>query len=219
MTAIALEACSLYRFFRTGDEETVALKGVSLSVAAGEFVAVTGPSGSGKSTLLSCLAGMDDPDGGNVTIDGVRISHRSERDRTRIRARHIGVLFQSANLIAHLTVKANLALVTSFTGSRRRPTTDLLRRLDIHERADAYPSELSGGELARAGLAVALANDPTVLLADEPTGEVDSSTEARILELLTATAERGTAVIVASHSHAVAAAASRVVRLLDGRMV
>ena len=104
MNASALEARSLYRFFRAGDEETLALQGVSLTVARGEFVAVTGPSGSGKSTLLSCMAGMDDPDGGDVTIDGSRVSHRPGARRARIRARHIGMLFQSANLIEHLTV-------------------------------------------------------------------------------------------------------------------
>ena len=218
MNTSALEARSLYRFFRAGDEETLALRGVSLTVARGEFVAVTGPSGSGKSTLLSCMAGMDDPDGGDVTIAGSRVSHRAEPARARIRARHIGMLFQSANLIEHLTVSGNLALAQSFVRPPRRDTAELLRVLDIHARMTAYPSELSGGELARAGLAVALANEPTVLLADEPTGELDSVTEARILDLLTAAADRGTAVIVASHSPAVAAAASRVLRLDDGRM-
>jgi putative ABC transport system ATP-binding protein len=214
----ALEARSLYRFFRAGDEETLALQGVSLTVARGEFVAVTGPSGSGKSTLLSCLAGMDDPDGGSVTVGGVRISHRSEPERARIRARHIGMLFQNSNLMEHLTVSQNLALARAFMSDTRSHETDLLALLGIHERATAYPSELSGGELARAGLAVALANDPIVLLADEPTGEVDTVTEARILDLLIGAADRGTAVIVASHSPAVAAVATTVVRLDDGRV-
>ncbi|RDH78375.1 ABC transporter ATP-binding protein [Mycolicibacterium moriokaense] len=218
MTACAVAARRLYRFFRAGDEETLALQGVSLSVAPGEFVAVVGPSGSGKSTLLNCLAGMDEPDGGDVTINGSRISHRPEPTRARIRAEHVGMLFQSANLIEHLTVTGNLALVQSFGRRPRRGARDLLQRLNIHERAHAYPSELSGGEVARAGLAVALANDPAVLLGDEPTGELDSVTEALILDLLTAAADRGTAVVVASHSRAVADAASRVLRLDDGRM-
>ena len=128
------------------------------------------------------------------------------------------MLFQSANLIEHLTVSENLALVRSFVRPRRRTAPNLLKLLKIHDRANAYPSALSGGEVARAGLAVALANDPAVLLADEPTGELDSITEARILELLTAAADHGAAVVVASHSPAVAAAASRVVCLDDGRM-
>jgi putative ABC transport system ATP-binding protein len=218
-TPAALQVRSLYRFFRAGDEETLALQSVSLCVAAGEFVAVTGPSGSGKSTLLSCMSGMDDPDGGDVTVAGLRISHRPEPERARTRGRHIGMLFQGANLIEHLTVMQNLALAQSFGRRSDRPDkADLLTRLGIQERAAARPSQLSGGELARAGLAVALANEPTVLLADEPTGELDSATEARILDLLTAVADRGTAVIVASHSPAVAAVATRVVRLDDGRI-
>jgi putative ABC transport system ATP-binding protein len=213
----ALEARSLYRFYRAGEEETLALQGVSVRVESGDFVAVTGPSGSGKSTLLSCLAGMDDPDGGIVRIAGQRISHRTERERAPIRARHVGMLFQSANLVEHLSVAQNLALVQSLAARSSRGGPDVLSMLGLRGRSGAYPSQLSGGELARAGLAVALANSPTVLLADEPTGELDSTTEAEVLHLLIAAAQRGTAVVVASHSSAVAAAASRVVRLAHGK--
>jgi putative ABC transport system ATP-binding protein len=215
----ALEARSLYRFYRAGDEETLALQGVSLTVACGEFVAVTGPSGSGKSTLLACLAGMDNPDGGAVDIAGQRISHRPDSVRARVRARHVGMLFQNSNLFEHLTVAHNVALVRSLPGraaAADRP--DVLSLLGIAGRATAYPGQLSGGELARAGLAVALANRPAILLADEPTGELDSTTEAQVLDLLTAAAAHGTAILVASHSPAVAAAADRVVRLDDGRV-
>jgi putative ABC transport system ATP-binding protein len=213
-----LQGRSLYRFYRTADEETLALQGVSLSVQSGEMVAVAGPSGSGKSTLLACLAGMDDPDGGSVHVAGQRISHRPEPERARIRARHIGMLFQQDNLLDHLTVRNNLALVRSLAGRRRRADhLDTLGLLGLSDRADAYPSQLSGGERARAGLAVALTNEPDVILADEPTGELDSATETRILELLSQAAARGAAVLVASHSPAVAAAATRVLRLTDGR--
>jgi putative ABC transport system ATP-binding protein len=212
-----LEARSLYRFYRAGDEETLALQGVSLRVESGDLVAVTGPSGSGKSTLLSCLAGMDDPDGGSVRVAGQRISHRSERDRARIRARHVGMLFQSGNLVDHLNVAQNLALVQSLAVRPSTVAPDLLGMLGLRDRRGAYPSQLSGGELARAGLAVALANTPTVLLADEPTGELDSATEAQVLDLLIDATHRGTAVVVASHSSAVAAAATRVLRLEDGK--
>jgi putative ABC transport system ATP-binding protein len=214
----AVEARSLYRFYRSGDadnvEETLALQGVSLTVRAGELVAVTGPSGSGKSTLLACLAGMDEPDGGSVRIAGHRISHQPERTRTRLRARLVGVLFQQANLLEHLTVAQNIALVGRFTHHRH----DLLAATGLERRARAYPSELAGGELARAGLAVALANRPAVLLADEPTGELDGTTEARVLDLLTAATRDGTAVVVASHSPAVAAIARHVIRLDDGKV-
>ena len=218
-TPPALEARSLYRFYRAGDEETLALQGVSLRLEAGEFVAVAGPSGSGKSTLLACLAGMDNPDGGSVRIAGQRISHRPEPERARIRARHIGMLFQNANLLDHLTVAQNLSLVRSLAGpAHRADRPDLLSLLGLSERAAAYPGQLSGGELARAGLAVALANHPAALLADEPTGELDSVTESRVLDLLSVAAAGGTAILVASHSPAVAAAAARVIRLDDGHV-
>ena len=218
-TPPALEARSLYRFYRAGDEETLALQGVSLRLEAGEFVAVAGPSGSGKSTLLACLAGMDNPDGGSVRIAGQRISHRPEPERARLRARHIGMLFQNANLLDHLTVAQNLSLVRSLAGpAHRADRPDLLNLLGLSERAAAYPGQLSGGELARAGLAIALANHPAALLADEPTGELDSVTESRVLDLLSVAAAGDTAILVASHSPAVAAAAARVIRLDDGRV-
>jgi len=223
VTPPALRAVSLYRFFRAGDEETQALRGVSLAVEPGELVAVAGPSGSGKSTLLSCLAGLDTPDGGMVHVAGQRLSHRPERERTRLRARHIGLLYQSANLLEHLSVDANLALVQALVARRTEPAAAqrrlaLLRSLDIEQRSTATPSTLSGGEAARAGLAVALANDPAVLLADEPTGEVDADTERQIVGLLRARADAGTAVVVVSHSAALAGAADRVIRLADGKV-
>ncbi|MEP6979289.1 MAG: ABC transporter ATP-binding protein [Nakamurella sp.] len=213
----AIEAQALYRFFRAGEEETLALQGVSLTVAAGEVVAVTGPSGSGKSTLMALLAGLDEPDGGTVRVQGERLSHRTETARARMRARSIGVLFQSGNLLAHLTVTANLDLAQQLSGHHRRPViTGLLAELGLTSRATAYPAELSGGELARAGLAVALANEPAVLLADEPTGELDASTEAQVLSLLTSRAAAGVAILVASHSPAVAGIADRTITLADG---
>ncbi|MDT7732502.1 MAG: putative transport system ATP-binding protein [Mycobacterium sp.] len=213
-----IEARSLYRFYRAGDEETLALQGVSLTVQSGEFVTVAGPSGSGKSTLLACLAGMDNPDGGSVRIAGERISHRPEPEQARIRGCHIGMLFQDSNLFDHLTVAENVAIVRALLGRTHIESFDVLGQLDLSDRASAYPGQLSGGELARAGLAVALANAPTALLADEPTGELDTVTEALVLGLLSEAAARGTAIVVASHSPAIAAAAARVVRLDDGRV-
>jgi putative ABC transport system ATP-binding protein len=214
-----VEAASLYRFFRAGDEETLALQGVSLTVASGEFVAVVGPSGSGKSTLLACLAGVDEPDGGLVRIAGETISHRPERCRAPLRARTIGLLFQSRNLFGHLTVRQNVGLTQRIAGVAMRHHPDvLLASLGIGGHARAYPDELSGGELARAGLAVALANDPVVVLADEPTGELDTATECDVLALMRDRADSGTAILIASHSPAVAATADRIIRLSDGRI-
>ncbi|HZA11415.1 ABC transporter ATP-binding protein [Mycobacterium sp.] len=212
-----LEAASLYRFFRAGDEETLALQGVSLTVAAGELVAVAGPSGSGKSTLLACLAGIDNPDGGVVRISGQRLSHQPEHVRSRIRAEQIGLLFQTANLLPHLTVAQNVRLAQALVRRSAGPAT-LLEALGMGHRARAYPSQLSGGELARAGLAVALANTPVVILADEPTGELDGATEAIVLDLLVDCAQAGAAILIVSHSGAVTAAADRVIRLSDGRV-
>ncbi|MEA2496121.1 MAG: putative transport system ATP-binding protein [Thermoleophilaceae bacterium] len=214
-----LDADSLYRFFHAGDDETLALKGVSLSVEAGEVVAVTGPSGSGKSTLLSCLAGLDEPDGGMVRIDGQRLSRRPEEERAELRARALGMLYQQANLVGHLTVDANVRLAQALAGGREHPSrADLLAQCGIDHRAHSHPSQLSGGELARAGLAVALANDPPVLLADEPTGELDEATAERILGLLHDRAAQGAAIVIVTHNPHVAAAADREIRLRDGRV-
>jgi putative ABC transport system ATP-binding protein len=227
----------LYRFFHAGDDETFALRGVSVSVRAGELVAVVGPSGSGKSTLLACLAGLDEPDGGHVRIAGQRITRRDEATRAGLRARWIGMLMQSGNLIEHLSVAQNIraaqALVPRESGgdgrsrTRSQATQDdpsgpgaqhVLADVGLADRAGARPSTLSGGEAARAGLAVAMANDPPVLLADEPTGEIDREAEARVLQLLRSRADRGKAVLVVTHSEIVAAAADRVVRMVDGRI-
>jgi putative ABC transport system ATP-binding protein len=227
-----VEGRELYRFFHIGDDETFALRGVSVSVHSGEMVAVVGPSGSGKSTLLACLAGLDEPDGGHVRIAGRRLTGRDEATRAGLRARWIGMLMQSGNLVEHLSVAQNIhaaqALVpraqakrdgqAGADGASRPQAHQLLEDVGLAERASARPSTLSGGEAARAALAVAMANDPQVLLADEPTGEVDRQAEARVLELMRGRADRGKAVLVVTHSERVAAAADRVVRMVDGRV-
>jgi putative ABC transport system ATP-binding protein len=214
-----LRARDLYRFYRAGDEETLALRGVSIAVSAGQLMTVSGPSGSGKSTLLACLAGLDEPDGGSVYVRETRISHRPEHERSALRARHIGTLFQSANLLEHLTIRRNLELVQRIAGRRDVGRADaLLDAVGLTRRSGARPSELSGGEMVRAGLAVALANDPAVLIADEPTGELDGQTETSVLRLIRDQADRGTAVVVASHSAAVEAMADQVIRIRDGQV-
>ncbi|GGP87851.1 MULTISPECIES: ABC transporter ATP-binding protein [Streptomyces] len=212
-----LTARDLYRFYRAGEEETLALRGVSLRVRRGETLAVTGPSGSGKSTLLACLAGLDEPEGGVVHVAGERLSHRPEADRARIRARRIGILLQSGNLLAHLDLRANIRLAHTAARTPRPTPSALLDQVGLHGRGAALPRELAGGELARAGLAVALANDPDVLLADEPTGELDGTTEQRILELLRERAHNGAAVLLVTHSAEVVRIADRVIALRDGR--
>ena len=214
----SLDAHELYRFFHIGEDETIALRGVSLSVYPGEIVAVTGPSGSGKSTLLGCLAGLDEPDAGWVTVSGSRLSRRPEAERARLRAEGIGILLQSGNLLDQLTVNENLTVSASMAGSPRRQFDDLLASVGIAHLAQALPSRLSGGELARAGLAVALVNNPAILLADEPTGEVDAESERHLLRLFTKRSQEGGATLIVTHSPAVAAAADRTIHLVDGRI-
>lgn len=215
-----LEAVDLYRFYHAGDDETLALRGVSLQLQPGEIVAVTGPSGSGKSTLLACLAGLDEPDGGRVRIGGEVMSRRSEAQRAELRRRRVGMLFQTGNLLDHLNVEQNVVLSQRLAGrvdSGR--VADVLTAVGLGDRAGAIPSTLSGGEMARAGLAVALANDPMVILADEPTGELDEVSAARIMTLLRNRADAGAAVLIVTHNAGVAAAADREVVLLDGQLV
>jgi putative ABC transport system ATP-binding protein len=215
-----LKASSLYRFFHAGDDETLALQGISLSLEAGELVAVTGPSGSGKSTLLSCLAGLDEPDGGSVEVAGERLSRRTEEERARLRSQHIGVLYQQSNLVGQLSVLDNVALAQRLGGSAGGGAwrSELLGLCGIANRAGARPAQLSGGELARAGLAVALAVDPEIVLADEPTGELDEDTAERVVDLLKSRAERGAAVLLVTHSPDVAGRCDREIRMRDGRV-
>ncbi|HKN30338.1 MAG TPA: ATP-binding cassette domain-containing protein [Roseiarcus sp.] len=216
-----LEVDDLYRFYHPGDAEVRALRGVSLSVDRGETLALVGRSGSGKSTLLACIAGLDEPDGGAVVIDGKRMTRRPEAERAALRAKSIGFLAQSGNLFAHLTVAENVALQLGLRGRRGDAGSikSLLDLVGLAGRAYALPAMLSGGEAARAGLAVALAADPPLLIADEPTAEVDRETENRILDALERRRGVGGATLIATHSAAVSARASRTVNIEDGRLV
>jgi putative ABC transport system ATP-binding protein len=193
---------------------------VSLTVDPGTIVAALGPSGSGKSTLIGCLAGLDEPAGGTVFVRGERVSHRRETERAKIRARRIGVLLQTGNLIQHLDLRGNVrvAQLAGGTPAPRRRIDALLAQVGLAARRHAYPTELSGGELARAGLAVALANDPDVVLADEPTGELDGDTEKQVIRLLAEHAGRGAGLVMVTHSAEVARMADRVLTLTDGQL-
>lgn len=215
----ALEAHELYRFFHIGDDETAALRGISFHLSAGEIVALVGPSGSGKSTLLSCVTGLDEPDGGHVEVAGMRLTRRSETERTRIRAANFGILPQSGNLFGHLNVEQNLRLQMQLAGKPNEIRIGaLLESVDLRHRARAFPTELSGGETARAGLAVALAADPPILVADEPTAEVDRDTELRLIAHFEARRRAGLATLLATHSQALAHRADRIIGLKDGRI-
>lgn len=216
----AIEAVDLYRFYHAGEAETLALRGVSLQVAPGEMVALIGPSGSGKSTLLACLAGLDEPDGGHVVLLGDRLTRRPEAERAARRAARIGILLQADNLFETLSLADNIRLQIRLAGRPEAGRLDtLLARVGLLERRDAMSGQLSGGEAARAGLAVALAAGPAVLLADEPTGEVDAQAETRLLDLLAEQCRAGMAALIATHSQAVATHADRLIRIEDGRTV
>lgn len=220
-----IEARGLHRFYRRDgrmDSEVAALRDVDLVVAGDEMVAVVGPSGSGKSTLLTLLAGLDDPDGGSVRVAGERMSHRGAAEQARLRGRRVGMLTQSSGLVDHLSVLGNVLLAASLR-PKPRPgrfeARELLARLGLEHRAGVRPATLSGGETARANLAVALVGAPPVLLADEPTAEVSRGEEAAVLHLLRRERPAGGAIVVVTHSPAVAAVADRVVELSAGRVV
>jgi len=214
-----LEAFDLYRFYHAGEEETLALRGVSIGLEEGEIVAVMGPSGSGKSTLLACLAGLDESDGGYVELMGERLTRRPEAVRAAMRAANIGILLQSGNLFEYLTVEDNARLQMSLAHKTdERRLGELIELVGLDDRRRSRPSQLSGGEAARAGLVTALAADPKVLLADEPTGEVDEETEAEVVQIFEKRREKGYGTLIATHSEALASKADRVVRLIDGRV-
>lgn len=214
-----LEAFDLYRFYHTEEEETLALRGVNLKISEGEIVAVMGPSGSGKSTLLACLSGIDEPDGGYVKLLGQRLTRRSEAERDAARAKNIGIVLQSGNLFDHLSIEDNIILKMKLAHKvDKNRVHNLLELVGLSGRRKFYPFQISGGEAARASIAVALATNPGLLLADEPTGEVDAETESRIIQLFETYKRDGGSAIIATHSSSLAGHADRIVHLLDGRI-
>jgi putative ABC transport system ATP-binding protein len=210
--------------YRQGDAEVKALAGVTLDIAAGEFVAIVGPSGSGKSTLLHLLGGLDMPSSGDVLIDGAPISRMSDDEVTIFRRRSIGFVFQFFNLLPTLSAEENVALPLLLDGKRSRdvrPKVEAaLEAVGLAHRRSHRPDELSGGEMQRVAIARALVIDPKVILADEPTGNLDSATGEQILALIhAANRERGATVVMVTHDAKAAAHGSRVVTMRDGRVV
>lgn len=200
-----------------------ALRGLDLTVSRGEFVAVCGPSGCGKSTLLNVIAGLEVPDEGTARIGDDEVTGRSEDQLAHLRRRHIGMVFQFYNLLDELSVEQNIALPAMLGGRKRKAAEararDLLGLLGLAERAGSSPSVLSGGQRQRLAIARALANDPTLLLADEPTGALDSTTGEAVMALLRARCDAGAAGVLVTHDARHAAWADRVVFLRDGRVV
>jgi putative ABC transport system ATP-binding protein len=207
---------------RSGGRAVTILDGVSLDVDAREMVAVTGPSGSGKSTLLGLIAGLDRPTAGSIVLDGVEITRLDEDALARLRRDRIGLVFQSYHLISTLTALENVAMPLELAG-RPRPldrARELLAAVGLADRADHYPAQLSGGEQQRVAIARALALRPRLVLADEPTGNLDSATGAQIIELLLAlNREHESTLVLVTHDEALARHAERIVALRDGRVV
>jgi putative ABC transport system ATP-binding protein len=219
----AVRAENLHKSFVLGSSAVGALRGVDFSVNRGEFVAVMGPSGCGKTTLLNLVGGIDVPSRGAVWVDGIEISRLSDDELTDLRRDRLGYVFQFYNLIPTLTARENVETPMQFRGKsraeRRERASALLARVGLGDRADHKPAELSGGEQQRVAIARALANDPAIVLLDEPTGDLDSATGKEILGLLTKlNREEKVTLMVATHDAAVAAICSRVVKLRDGKI-
>jgi putative ABC transport system ATP-binding protein len=214
-----IRAQDLSKAYRRGTEEVRALDGVSFEVQAGEFVAVVGPSGSGKTTLLNLLGCLDVPTSGSLSIEGQETRSLPERALTRLRRERIGFVFQHFGLVPTLTVAENVALPAVFAHRRAgKRVDDLLRRVGLEHRRDHRPSQLSGGEMQRVAVARALVNSPHLLLADEPTGNLDTATGASVIELLRELHRDGLTVIVVTHNDALASRAERRLHMADGRL-
>jgi putative ABC transport system ATP-binding protein len=223
MTPPVLTAVAVRKTFDADTAPVRALRGVDLSIESGEFVALMGPSGSGKSTFLNVAAGLERVDDGSVVLAGHELTVLDEDGLARLRRRHVGVVFQTFNLLDRMTALENVALPVLAAGASRQDAAAVahaqLDLLGLLDRADASPAALSGGQRQRLAIARALANGPTLLLADEPTGSLDSEGEGEVLELFVKLNRRGQTILLVTHSAAVAAAAGRIVRFHDGRVV
>jgi putative ABC transport system ATP-binding protein len=217
---LLLRACNITKTFRADGVSVSAIRGVDLSLRRGEFAAIMGPSGSGKSTLLHLLGGLERPTSGQIWLDGQRVDGLSQAGWAMLRRRHIGFMFQFFNLVSNMTVADNVELAALMGGASRRQArerrVELLADLGLSAKADAAPARLSGGEQQRVALARALANRPSLLLADEPTGSLDSSGSQSVLRLLTRAHTEGQAILLVTHNARVATAAERVISLFDG---
>ena len=214
---------NLTKVFRTEEVETVALNGVTLEVKEGEFVAIMGPSGCGKSTLLSILGLLDNPDEGNYYLAGEEVGHLRERERTMHRKGNIGFVFQSFNLIDELTVEENVELQLKYLdvpkAERRERVVEMLRKVNLSHRAKHYPQQLSGGQQQRVAIARAVIGKPKLILADEPTGNLDSKNGKEVMELLSQLHDEGSTIVMVTHSQHDATYAGRIINLFDGQVV
>lgn len=218
-----IKITNLEKVYRTEEVETVALNKLSIEVKEGEFVAIMGPSGCGKSTLLNILGLLDDPDAGSFIFNGIEVAKFNERKRADLRKHNIGFVFQSFNLIDELTVYENVELPLIYTqvpsAERKSRVEKVLDQMQIMHRRNHFPQQLSGGQQQRVAVARAVVNNPKLILADEPTGNLDSNNGNEVMQLLTELNEKGTTIIMVTHSEHDAKFSHRIVRMLDGQTV
>jgi len=214
---------NLTRIFRTEEVETIALNGVNIEVEDGEFIAIMGPSGCGKSTLLNILGLLDSPTEGKYWLNNEEVGHLKERERTTYRKGRIGFVFQNFNLIDELTVEENVDLQLKYLGvgkaERKERVLEILRKVKLSHRAKHYPHQLSGGQQQRVAIARAVVGKPSIILADEPTGNLDSKNGMEVMQLLSELNEEGTTIVMVTHSKHDATYASRIINLFDGQVV
>jgi putative ABC transport system ATP-binding protein len=218
-----IETRDLRKTYRVGNVDVPALRGVDLAVPAGDFLSIVGPSGSGKSTLFHIIGGLTPPTGGEVSVGGYNLAHMTDSGRTRLRKKTVGFVFQKFNLLPNLTARDNIAVARFIAGMEKEPSAEfeeMLRLLGIAGRLDHKPSALSGGEQQRVAIARAVVNHPAILLADEPTGNLDTENSAAVLEVLRDLNRRlGQTVLMITHNPEAAAYGNRTVRMRDGRIV
>ena len=218
-----IKVSNLSKIFRTDEIETTALNGVSLEIKDGEFVAIMGPSGCGKSTLLNILGLLDNPSGGSYIFGETEVSQMKEKERTKFRKGTIGFVFQSFNLIDELNVFENIELPLKYmnisSSERKKRVTEIMKRMNISHRAKHFPRQLSGGQQQRVAIARAVVSNPKLILADEPTGNLDSKNGLEVMNLLTELNQEGTTIVMVTHSPKDASRAQRTIDLLDGKIV
>ena len=214
---------NLSKVFRTEEIETTALNEVSFEINEGEFVAIMGPSGCGKSTLLNILGLLDNPTGGSYELLGQEVANLKERERTKFRKGNLGFVFQSFNLIDELNVFENVELPLKYlnigAAERKQRVTEILKRMNISHRSHHFPQQLSGGQQQRVAIARAVVSNPKLVLADEPTGNLDSKNGKEVMDLLTELNSEGTTIVMVTHSQKDASVAQRIINLFDGRIV
>ena len=218
-----IKTVALEKIFRTEEVETWALNKVNIEVKEGEFVAIMGPSGCGKSTLLNILGLLDNPTSGEYYLNGIEVSKYTEAQRTKLRKGIIGFVFQSFNLIDELNVYENVELPLTYlkvkASERKQMVNDILKRMNISHRAAHFPQQLSGGQQQRVAIARAVVSNPKIILADEPTGNLDSKNGAEVMQLLTELNKEGTTIVMVTHSKHDASFAHRIINLFDGSIV